>query len=173
MVREYLTGTYGLCLAFLGAFKRKEEEETWSSAARGHAPNRYSLGLTVLLPSEMILGCQNSLIDLLQPTILACRTGTTGGDWWERLLCDVCSGGYLEQVPASTNRHSRTFPHCSHIITSEPKRAAIIIDFLGQTRPRALIQPKSLFPFTCQLRRQSIYNHDSRDGMKLGSELGA
>lgn len=87
MVPEYLTGAHGLCLAFSGAFKLKEEEETWSSAARGCAPKSRSLGLTALLHSELILGCQNPLIYLLKPqvaAILSCKM--TCGSWWQRLL---------------------------------------------------------------------------------------
>lgn len=37
MVPAYLTGAYGPCLAFPGASKRKEEEDTWSSPPIGRA----------------------------------------------------------------------------------------------------------------------------------------
>lgn len=77
------------------------------------APKRCSLGLTALLHSEIIMGCQNSFIDLMKPSVWARKAKMTCRNRWGPLLCDFCSGGYLEQVPASTNRHSRTFPYCS------------------------------------------------------------
>lgn len=58
------------------------------SCVGGAPPKRCSLGLTALLHSEIIMGCQNSFIYLLRPLVSARKTKTTCSTWWERLLCD-------------------------------------------------------------------------------------